>query len=64
MTRMSTLDRLIEQLTFLRTLYSGDTEVVVMQYDGGNDAPCYVLPAHIKDYREDCGKIMLHTHFI
>ena len=64
MAHISTLDNLIDELMFLRTLYSGDIEVVVMQYDGGDDAPCYVLPAHTKDYPEDCGRIILHTSFV
>ena len=60
----STIDSLIESLIELKKLHSGDTEVVVMQYNGGNDEPCYVNPVHEKRYPDDFGRVVLQTFFV
>lgn len=64
MAPVSTIDTLIATLNDLKQLHGGETEVVVMQYNGGDDEPCYVKPVHEKRYADDFGRVILHTFFI
>ena len=61
---VSTIDTLIAALTELKQLHGGETDVVVMQYNGGDDVPCYVKPVHEKRYADDFGRVVLQTFFI
>lgn len=59
----NTIAALIRDLEALQLPLGADCEVSVMQYNGGDDAPCYVK-AMAPGPSEDCGRVVLFTTFI
>lgn len=59
----NTIAALIRDLEALQLTLGADREVSVMQYNGGDDAPCYVK-AMAPGPSEDYGRVVLFTTFI
>jgi len=54
---VGTIDKLLGELARLKELHGGDTEVVVMQYTGGNEDPFYVTAEEPNDVHP--GRVLL-----